>query len=330
MDKLYKFKGNYDHRSTDTNPTLYRDMIDYLDNQNKVLAETVNAFLWQPDTDYIVGTKVITKAMPKGCIAECIAKGTSGKEEPTWVKGVVNDNGIEWKVYNPTEYDIKPTANSDKPVTSNGVYNAIDTAVSDAHHYIKRSATYAKGDVLTSPELQYDAIIEVTQAGTSGTDEPDWSTIKDDLGKATDEENSAIATLQKTIDALQTKVETLNKASAYHAGDVIDVGNMYVDGHMTGGTKDAQFFVCLPKPIASDVTTVRMYGNFRLRQNGKYISDYNTTYGFDTSNGTDKVMFFNELGFGIDLKMAGSVEFPNMTNNDCIAGDFMNIKIEFK
>lgn len=125
MDKLYKFKGNYDHRSTDTNPTLYRDMIDYLDNQNNVLSEAVNAFLWQPDTDYIVGSKVITNAMPKGCIAECTAKGTSGKTEPTWTKGVINDNGVEWKVYNPTEYDIKPTANSDKPVTSGGVYTAI-------------------------------------------------------------------------------------------------------------------------------------------------------------------------------------------------------------
>lgn len=184
MDKLYKFKGNYDHRSTDTNPTLYRDMIDYLDNQNNVLAEAVSAFLWQPDTDYIVGSKVITNAMPKGCIAECTAKGTSGKEEPTWVKGVINDNGVEWKVYNPTEYDIKPTANSDKPVTSGGTYNAIDKAVADAHHYIKRGVSYTKGDILTSPNLPYDAVIEVTQTGSTGADEPDWDTIKDDFGNS--------------------------------------------------------------------------------------------------------------------------------------------------
>ena len=178
MDKLYKFKGNYDHRSTDTNPTLYRDMIDYLDNQNSVLSETVNAFLWQPDTDYIVGSKVITNAMPKGCIAECTAKGTSGKTEPTWAKGVVNDNGIEWKVYNPTEYDIKPTANSDKPVTSNGVYKAI----ARAHHYIQRNTAYNVGDVLTSPNLPYGTTIVVTQSGTTGADEPDWDSIKNNMG----------------------------------------------------------------------------------------------------------------------------------------------------
>ena len=197
MDKLYKFKGNYDHRSTDTNPTLYRDMIDYLDNQNNVLAEAVSAFLWQPETDYIVGAKVITASMPKGCIAECTAKGTSGKAEPTWVKGVVNDNGVEWKVYNPTEYDIKPTANSDKPVTSNGVYNAInnnlntaittaktntDKAIAQAHHYIQRNTAYNVGDVLTSPNLPYGTTIIVTQSGTTGADEPDWDSIKNNMG----------------------------------------------------------------------------------------------------------------------------------------------------
>ena len=183
MDKLYKFKGNYDHRSTDTNPTLYRDMIDYLDNQNNVLSETVNAFLWQPETDYIVGAKVITASMPKGCIAECTAKGTSGKTEPTWVKGIINDNGIEWKVYNPTEYDIKPTANSDKPVTSNGVYKAI----ARAHHYIQRNTAYNVGDVLTSPNLPYGTTIVVTQSGTTGADEPDWNIIKNNMGRVTDD-----------------------------------------------------------------------------------------------------------------------------------------------
>lgn len=334
MDKLYKFKGNYDHRSTDTNPTLYRDMMDYLDNQNSVLSETVNAFLWQPDTDYIVGTKVITKAMPKGCIAECIAKGTSGKEEPTWVKGVVNDNGIEWKVYNPTEYDIKPTANSDKPVTSNGVYNAIDTAVSDAHHYIKRSATYAKGDVLTSPELPYDAIIEVTQAGTSGADEPDWSTIKDDLGKATDEENSAIATLQKTIETLQTKVDVLTsknaeleRASKYHVGDTYTFdfrGASYV----TGAGKYVQATVFWDKPIGDDVKSISLNDCIiTVRQNGKYIigsGDENVTVsgaGLTTemqvlNKGSATVYFYKDTAFAD-------------TNNSAVGLNLLNCTITF-
>ena len=58
----------------------------------------------------------------------------------------------------------------------------IDTSISEAHHYIKRSTAYAVGDVLTSPNLPYGAIIVVTQAGTTGDTEPDWDTIKNNLG----------------------------------------------------------------------------------------------------------------------------------------------------
>lgn len=194
--------------------------------------------------------------------------------------------------------------------------------IDEAYHRIKRSTTYAVGDVLTSTNLPYDVVIDVTQTGTTGAAEPDWDSIKDDIGNSPTG-ITGIQELKQALSILQNKLE-------YHAGDSINVGNLYIDGHITGGAKDAQFFVCLPKPIASDVTSVRMYGRFRLRQNGNYISDYDTTYGFDTDNGTDRVMFLNELGFGINIKMAGSVEFPNMTNNSCVAGDFMNIKIEFK
>lgn len=57
----------------------------------------------------------------------------------------------------------------------------IDTSISEAHHYIKRSTAYAVGDVLTSPNLPYGTIIVVTQAGTTGDTEPDWDMIKNNL-----------------------------------------------------------------------------------------------------------------------------------------------------
>lgn len=46
--------------------------------------------------------------------------------------------------------------------------------------------------------------------------------------------------------------------------------------------------------------------------------------------GTDSTDYFNALGVGITVKMAGSVAFPNMTNNDCVSSEFYNLKIEFK
>ena len=58
----------------------------------------------------------------------------------------------------------------------------IDDSIAQAHHYIKRNTAYNVGDVLTSPNLPYGTIIVVTQAGTTGTDEPDWTAIKNNIG----------------------------------------------------------------------------------------------------------------------------------------------------
>ena len=58
----------------------------------------------------------------------------------------------------------------------------IDDSIAQAHHYIQRTTAYNVGDVLTSPNLPYGTIIVVTQAGTTGTDEPDWTTIKNNIG----------------------------------------------------------------------------------------------------------------------------------------------------
>lgn len=57
----------------------------------------------------------------------------------------------------------------------------MDDSIAQAHHYIQRNTAYAVGDVLTSPNLPYGTIIVVTQAGTTGADEPDWITIKNNI-----------------------------------------------------------------------------------------------------------------------------------------------------
>lgn len=54
--------------------------------------------------------------------------------------------------------------------------------IAQAHHYIQRNTAYNVGDVLTSPNLPYNTIIVVTQAGTTGADEPDWDSIKNNMG----------------------------------------------------------------------------------------------------------------------------------------------------
>lgn len=49
-------------------------------------------------------------------------------------------------------------------------------------YQIKRNTAYEVGDVLTSPSLPPGCVIVVTQAGTTGSPEPDWTTIKNNMG----------------------------------------------------------------------------------------------------------------------------------------------------
>ena len=48
-------------------------------------------------------------------------------------------------------------------------------------YQIKRNTAYKVGDVLTSPRLPPGCVIVVTQAGTTGSTEPDWTTIKSNI-----------------------------------------------------------------------------------------------------------------------------------------------------
>lgn len=48
-------------------------------------------------------------------------------------------------------------------------------------YQIKRNTPYKVGDVLTSPSLPPGCVIVVTQAGTTGSTEPDWATIKSNI-----------------------------------------------------------------------------------------------------------------------------------------------------
>ena len=132
-----------------------------------------------------------------------------------------------------------------------------------------------------------------------------------------------------SLKALRDEVESLKKASEYHAGDSITCDQIIADGFITSGATQANFFIPAAKPIGSDVKTVTIKGSFIFRQNGKYISDASTYYGFNTSNGIDAVDSFNSQGINFHVCMAGSVAFPNMTNNDCVSANLKNLQIDF-
>lgn len=102
---------------------------------------------------------------------------------------------------------------SDAGVAHTELSQKIDTSISEAHHYIKRSTAYAVGDVLTSPNLPYGTIIVVTQAGTTGADEPDWITIKNNIGGVVSDGTA------------QFKTVTLYEDTEYHDHSTLTVTN---------------------------------------------------------------------------------------------------------
>ena len=88
----------------------------------------------------------------------------------------------------------------------------IASSIAQAHHYIKRNTAYSVGDVLTNPNLPYGTIIVITQAGTTGADEPDWTTIKNNMG-VTDDGTVAFKTV------------ALYEAVEYHDSSTLTVTN---------------------------------------------------------------------------------------------------------
>lgn len=103
---------------------------------------------------------------------------------------------------------------SDAGVAHTELSQKIDSSISTAHHYIQRNTAYAVGDVLTSPNLPYGTIIVVTQAGTTGADEPDWAIIKNNIGGGVTDDGT-----------VTFKTVTLYEAVEYHDSSTLTVTN---------------------------------------------------------------------------------------------------------
>lgn len=110
-------------------------------------------------------------------IGEKISKSGDTITGPILYDKTPNDNT---ELVNKSYADTTAKTQADIAVTKAKAQT--DIAVSNAHHYIQRNTAYSVGDVLTSPNLPYGTIIVVTQAGTTGADEPDWNSIKNNIG----------------------------------------------------------------------------------------------------------------------------------------------------
>ena len=128
------------------------------------------------NTAYKVGDVLTSPSLPPGCVIVVTQAGTTGSTEPDWatiksnIGGVITDNTVTFYI------------NDTLSTHSVWVQAIVADAVSNAHSYIRRNTKYAVGDVLTSPSLPPGCVIVVTQAGTTGSTEPDWATIKSNIG----------------------------------------------------------------------------------------------------------------------------------------------------
>lgn len=66
------------------NATTSQQMQDYMVQNGDTLKNLVDAFLWQPETEYAVGVVVRSPNMTVGTQAVCVTAGTSGTVEPVW------------------------------------------------------------------------------------------------------------------------------------------------------------------------------------------------------------------------------------------------------
>ena len=84
---------------------------------------------------------------------------------------------------NDSNFASTVTAELAKKLNSTEAENEYATKTEAGVPYqIKRNTAYKVGDVLTSPSLPPGCVIVVTQAGTTGSTEPDWATIKSNMG----------------------------------------------------------------------------------------------------------------------------------------------------
>ena len=102
LPKKYDF-NDYDNYLTDPNPTTSAEAQDYFRNMDMLVGALIDAFLWQPETNYKNGDVVKSPSMPNGAEAVCVAEngGKSSNVEPQWgnVGGVnVADGTCFWKL----------------------------------------------------------------------------------------------------------------------------------------------------------------------------------------------------------------------------------------
>lgn len=87
--------------STDENPTSQQDYQEAVKNWVKTIVSLVDAVMWQPETEYTVGSQLLTPSLPH-YVLRCTVAGTSGAAEPDYTDVAlgdeITDGTVTWVV----------------------------------------------------------------------------------------------------------------------------------------------------------------------------------------------------------------------------------------
>lgn len=179
--------------------TTQQQYQEFVRNIYGTLSDVVKITMWQPNTSYPAGAVLVSPDMLENTLARATVAGTTGTAIPTWgaAGATVVDGTVKWTMLYRTMddvtqgksgymsardkvkldgIDVKSVTESAGKVTvtkSNGNSTTFDAGI----NILTRNKTYAVGDIAYSPNLPSYLYLECTKTGTTGTTEPDMSTL---------------------------------------------------------------------------------------------------------------------------------------------------------
>lgn len=193
---LSPYATNTSVAGTLVNVTYSNATLTFVKKDGSKVSATVNNVVHATAADTATSATSATTA------AKATADANGNNIGNTYVKKTDIANGVTTVALNVTGTATAPTVNEgteDNSIAttkfvSNVAVNAVELALSKVSesyatkteagvpYQIKRNTAYKVGDVLTSPSLPPGCVIVVTQAGITGSTEPDWATIKSNMG----------------------------------------------------------------------------------------------------------------------------------------------------
>ena len=184
-----------------------------------------------------------------------------------------------------------------------------DIARMSDFRYIARNTAYSSGLYLYTPSLGVGYIIYVLKAGTTSSEEPNWSSIASKVSNAMLDMGADSSSLYEPdswedwgvsyvdgtatllicrFDKMFSLLTRMYKRNYYTPKDsTFHFGNFYGTGYITGGGKKLYFTIPLSKPVHHSVSSVTAsITNLILRGDTKYYLGA-ASQGVDT--GSDKL-----------------------------------------